>query len=389
MFKNHLKVVVINILVFLGLIMLIDFLAIAIYEARFLVRRISSRSDMTLERLPSLPAYEGVPWVNDYVRDQKQEQTTYFSFIGWRRLPMRTPTVNIDSNGVRLSIRYPGTPSNALKVAFLGGSTMWGSGAPDSLTIPSLFNRLGKGRYDAVNFGESSYNAYQGYQFLLQRTIEGYRPDIVVSYDGANNSTTNCPRPFAHAREKQITRLIKGADRQVLEEFTFKGHYLKPIGTLLRRTAEAAGIVKADTYFGKTTGNSEGPMTDEEAAGYLLDSWMATLDLAERIGARFLCILQPNVRVGQPNLSHMKEEDLGHFSFTYYEDLLRLIETDRYSRLKPHFMDLRNAFDGVPKLYVDFCHVSPKGNDIVARRIIERVDAMPAARDLKPIVTKD
>jgi hypothetical protein len=373
--RNHLRTIGVNLAVLIGLIIALDFLSISVFEARNLLKRSGEGKDDMLERMPRMPAFEGVPWIEEHVRDVKGETSSYVSFIGWRRNPMRSGTVNIDSSGVRFSFRHPSTGPTAVKAAFLGGSTMWGTGSPDSLTIPSHFNRLGGGRYDAVNYGESSYNAYQGYQFLLRRVLEGHRPDLVVSYDGVNNSPTICPRPFAHARETQIARLLRGADRPERDELTFKGHYLKPTLELMRKFAVATGIANRDTLPGETAGSERPPMSDAEAAKYLLDSWMATFGLAERVGARFLCVLQPNVRVGKPELNHLREEEKGPFTYTFYDDVLSLMETEPYRVLKPHFLDLRDAYDGVPKLYFDFCHVHPKGNQIIAQRILERLEA--------------
>ena len=379
--KSLFRTLGINAMVLVVLILALDFASISVFELRNLLRRDGVGPDEMVLQMAEKPAFEGSPWIDRHVRDVLEEQSAYVSFIGWRRKPMKTATINIDSNGVRRTHRHPSADARARKVAFLGGSTMWGTGSPDSLTIPSMFNLFGKGRYDAVNFGESSYNAYQGYQFLLLRLIHGYRPDIIVSYDGVNNSPTICPRPFAHARENQIAELLRGADRPVREDFSFKGHYLRPTGELLRRFAVRSGLMGRDTLPGETAGMSSQPMTDEDAARYLLDSWNATLDVAQRIGARFLCVLQPNVRVGQPDLSHMTEEEKGRFSFTYYKEVFRLMETERYQRLKPYFLDARHAFDGVPKLYFDFCHVAPRGNGIIAEAIKDRLESEERAED--------
>jgi hypothetical protein len=41
--------------------------------------------------------------------------------------------------------------------------------------------------------------------------------------------------------------------------------------------------------------------------------------------------------------------------------------------LKDNFVDLRHALDYDEYIYIDWCHLSPNGNEIIARQITEAV----------------
>ena len=58
-----------------------------------------------------------------------------------------------------------------------------------------------------------------------------------------------------------------------------------------------------------------------------------------------------------------------------YPKVLELIETPRYVELKGSFIDLSNAFDGDDYILIDQCHVSPNGNEIIARSIYDYISA--------------
>jgi hypothetical protein len=117
--------------------------------------------------------------------------------------------------------------------------------------------------------------------------------------------------------------------------------------------------------------------TDEEhfeAAVELLESWLATKRLCESVGAKFICILQPHIFIGKPSKEHLypnliKWQKMK--SFEYYEDVLELLETDKYQNLKENFINMTSIFDGIPLIYIDFRHVSHQGNEIIANRIAE------------------
>jgi lysophospholipase L1-like esterase len=79
----------------------------------------------------------------------------------------------------------------ATKLFFFGGSTMWGTGARDDFTIPSLISKSlygSKVNTKIVNYGESSYVSTQEMIFLINQLQQGNIPDVVVFYDGYNDT---------------------------------------------------------------------------------------------------------------------------------------------------------------------------------------------------------
>jgi hypothetical protein len=168
--------------------------------------------------------------------------TEYRSYIDWRRLPYRGQTINIDEQGIRFTPQSELATEKSPLVVFLGGSTMWGTGADDANTIPALFAKIAQGRYRAMNLAEAGYNAFQGYLFLKLQIINGLIPDIVVSYDGVNDALCLNPglRPFSHQREDQIRTAMRGKDRKHEEALSFSHFFLNPLKSFISLNPSSA-----------------------------------------------------------------------------------------------------------------------------------------------------
>src|SRR6185295_4216642 len=85
-------------------------------------------------------------------------------FVGFRRPPYQSKTVNVDSKGRRATPGADCRPGS-FKLFVYGGSTVWGTGSPDWGTIPGHLQRLLAGRFGGrlcvVNFGEGAWNTNQ------------------------------------------------------------------------------------------------------------------------------------------------------------------------------------------------------------------------------------
>ena len=78
-----------------------------------------------------------------------------------------------------------------MKVFMFGGSTMWGLGAGDDFTIPSIFAREANNKgisCEVANFGQYAFVSTQGVIELMLQLQKGNIPDVVIFYDGVNDT---------------------------------------------------------------------------------------------------------------------------------------------------------------------------------------------------------
>ena len=73
--------------------------------------------------------------------DGAADEQMYVPYVVWHRRPFAGELVNVDSRGERVTHFVSDAPG-ALRVWLLGGSTIWGMGAPDAETIPSRLARI-------------------------------------------------------------------------------------------------------------------------------------------------------------------------------------------------------------------------------------------------------
>jgi hypothetical protein len=355
------KIIITNLLVLLILVVALDFLSAFYFDVRSLVGNNPGASKCKDVRA-SLPNYKGYNWAEKHFQEFNELPTSYVSYTGWRRMPFNGETITIDAKGLRETHQCKNTNDSLPLVVFLGGSAMWGTGVTDEFTIPSYFAQKDNCTYYVLNYGESSYCAFQDYQFLLLKVVEGLRPRVVITYDGVNNSPYHLPGQFAHAREDQINRLLKEKKRSNKHDYYTLGALRDLVRELRRLFHQSNDPVFEEKEFTRER--------NRQAAIELLESWLLMRDLCMNTGTEFICVLQPNIFVGNPDLEHMKDH-LEYYQhrrsgFDFYRDVPGLLEGKKYEVLKDHFIDLTGIFDGKPGLYIDFCHVIPPGNKIIA-----------------------
>ncbi|MBC6426375.1 MAG: SGNH/GDSL hydrolase family protein [Ekhidna sp.] len=366
------KILSINILILIGLLIFVEFSSMLILNIEIAT---NSLRKVEYGKLAKLPNYEDHDWAKTYFQEYNSlGGADYQSYYGWRRLEFHGETINIDSAGIR---RTTGTALDEAKpkVVFLGGSTMWGAGVNDENTIPLLFHRKTDGAYNVINYGETSYTAYQSFIFLQTQIIKGKLrplPDLIISYDGVNNTSLERIGSFTHFREGQINQLLQ---RQNLEreEYLSMIYTKKLIGKVKQKYFPTALLIATPT--------EEQSM---QSAIELLDTWLLMKTYLTVLNIDFYCVLQPNAFVGKPSLDNInnfykslmrysaKEGALG---YKYYEYVRLLLETERkYFTLKENFIDMTNVLDDIPNLYIDFCHLSPNGNEIVVNNLLKHLN---------------
>lgn len=295
----------------------------------------------------------------------------YESYYVWRRPAMARETINIDADGLRRTFQ-PESADPAARIAFFGGSTMWGTGAPDDGTIPSFFAKA-MPSYEAINFGETGYTAHQSLNLFLRRHYEGFQPDVVVSYDGVNDVWNKCRRehtPYSHNREYEMRTVLKEGSADNPESFGFLVQPLINFAGKVSRTLASRRNAAGTT---SPYDCDENPEKAEQIARFLLADWSVMKMMVESYGGTFIPILQPHAYVSKTPLDHLDlSSSLGRQYEAVYPKVLELLPKE-FPALQENFADLQQALDQDDYVYIDWCHLSPNGNEVIAKEMVEIV----------------
>jgi hypothetical protein len=316
-------------------------------------------------RMAALPNYAGVDWARTHFQEFAALSSRYVSYIGWRREPFQGKTITL--TGPYAQRATVGTADSAKpSVYFFGGSTMWGTGADDANTIPSLVTQIGG--YRSVNYGESAYTAHQSLVLLIQLLQEGHRPNVVVFYDGANDVAHKCRSeltPTSHAREGQIRSALaatKGENvyglRYMAEPMLALAGVISSRIALLTRSWRS----RSEEHFACHSNRARA----QQIADNLIGDWDVARRLVESYGGKFIGMLQPVSYGSDTKLEHLQLSDVERRQFQAVYPLIRARMHDR-----PGLYDITGVLDRNEYLYVDFCHLSPNGNRHVAQRVVE------------------
>ena len=244
---------------------------------------------------------------------------------------------------------------------------MWGYGAPDSLTIPSQFVSL-SGHYVATNFGQIAYTAHQSLETLIQQVQRGERSDLVVFYDGVNEVLHKCRSEhgwFSHGREAVIREILNRPS-----PLTWR-HMVEPFHAFAKMAkASIRGIFSenSDIRAGELYDCDVNPEKAERVAEALYQDWRIAKLIVESWGGKFYGFLQPVSFLSKTKKEHLPSDPLLERQYAAVYPLKRMkIEREG------NFVDISDILDRPETIYFDAVHVSPVGNELVARRIIRHI----------------
>jgi hypothetical protein len=186
-----------------------------------------------------------------------------------------------------------------------------------------------------------------------------------VFYDGANEVLHKCRVEndyFSHSNEARI--------RDSLEyKPTEFGYYARPVMAVVKSLVAGLGGKPKNAKFYDCASD---PKKADLVAEALVQDWLAARQVSELSGARFTAFLQPIAYFSKSRLSHLKlDEDLGE----QYKAVYPLIRAKMSQRGVG--IDLTNVLDHDDYYFIDFCHVSPNGNEIIAQAMSKTLSAQP------------
>lgn len=334
----------------------------------------ASTRPLTPDARVTLPVYDGFYWAHQYGLDQAAHygasEKKWKPYTLWKRGHFASTYVNIDSTDLRVTPKRP--LPDARKVFVFGGSTVWGTGSPDSLTIPAQLQQLLGSGYDVYNYGEAGYVHAQCQQLFLQLLAEGHVPDVAVFLDGANDTYTGVYSPgvprHPHQRGNPLAEKLRGIPG------------LSNYALLVERIGMSA-----------TGGMRESTVYDVQCRPHIPDRAARTVETYLRMTVQTAAIantmgVEPHFFWQPAMLADTKafqpyENDLAKdysavmteaFATTYAIAEQRIADADPGN---VHFIG--HAFDTVSQpIYIDWCHTGPQGNaiiaDIMARTILKQ-----------------
>ncbi len=317
----------------------------------------------------NLPNYENNRGLAEKIfYDYKMVAHEYAPFMGWKTLLYSGETLTIGSDGYR-KVSNTNSIKSRLKVGLFGGSTLWGEGASDDGTIPSIVAKLNP-HIEVYNFGQLAFNSRQNLAVLTNLYSSGKKLDLVIFYDGVNDAAFLCPKQVSvpgHRMEPVFKERLYSGSKYLINKALYK-YFVQNIVNFTNRIRV--------NYLGQKMESEYLCYRDEDKidkiAQGMLNNWRLAEQMVVSNGGKFIGVLQPMAYRGKAKIDHLEkmDQELGKSMNMVYDKILAKIDTSSSIQV----LNLVDAFDRNEYIYIDFCHVSTNGNKIIANRITEFIN---------------
>lgn len=351
-----LKLIAVNLLTFMVLLILVNWGCGVFLKKTGTVHR------------DQLPNYSNDPaYAKEIFNDYNRVQHRYEPFVGWKMLPYTGKTLHVSMDGRRTHNTGDEVEKKERSVHFFGGSTMWGEGSDDDHTIPALFNSFNPGT-EVHNHAQLAYNSRQELDALISLYSENVTPDVVVFYDGVNDAAFLCPKDITELPAHRLVPMYR--DKLYTGKATVISGLLSDL--FIKNIVKTIQVVTYKPSPDRSPYNcASDPEKAEQIAEMMMRNWEMAHELVTARNGKFLAFLQPAAFIGKPKTDHLKlDEALGE----NFQEIYRRIKTKIAERNYTWIVDLSDKFDGNEYIYIDFCHVSPNGNEIIAKEISKVVN---------------
>jgi len=350
--------------------------------------------------------YSDTEWASKYYKEieevEKGRTLRWQPYVYWRRTPRRGQYINIGSDGLRktINVSISEGASPPIKVFMFGGSTMWGLGAGDDSTIPSIFAEEAKNKgmnCEVVNFGQYAYVSTQEVIELMLQLQKGNIPDIVIFYDGVNDtfsgfqlSVPGLPHDEIR-REKEFCLL----ERKELQTLAVQSA-IRQLSTMrfLHGVLQKSGL-RPDN-FQPVPLEYEKAVADKGALAHAVaETYLNNIKLVQTLSRSYgftsLFYWQPVIYTKQ----HLTEYERQSLDLDVHYPGMKEFYLDTYAALRKSsaeldksgaFHDISSIFSEVHEpIFVDFNHMGGKGNSFIARRMAEDFVSCLRANTKSPV----
>lgn len=356
-FKSYKSVAVIalNTVLLLVMIEAISSAGLWAYD-RFLIRE-----DPQFNRPP-----ENSEWAEGFNDEYKRKATRYEPYVIWKNQPFQGTHINIDSDGNRVTPNSK-CEQNSYVVFMFGGSTTWGTGVPDWATVPAYFQKELASRITkpvcVKNFGQEAWVSTQNLIELVRHLQVNERPNLVVFYDGVNDSTLNDGVAGSHDGASWLRdRLNPNQESRLLRDVAERTDSYRFL-QLIRGANES----KVD----ETPSDAEA--LGEAVANVYLTNFRIVKNLAHDFNFEYAFFWQPNARWGNKPLTPEEKE------FVQQEPVDLAMKTaytkvSNETKTNDHLFFIADVFDNTTsQVYIDPVHLTPEGNAMIAKAMMDRL----------------
>jgi lysophospholipase L1-like esterase len=336
--------------------------------------------------------YSDTEWASKYYKEieevEKGRTLRWQPYVYWRRTPRRGQYINIGSDGLRKTINVSMSEGSSppIKVFMFGGSTMWGLGAGDDSTIPSIFAEEAKNKginCEVVNFGQYAYVSTQEVIELTLQLQKGNIPDIVIFYDGVNDTFSGFQLsvpglPHDEIRREKEFCLLERKELQTLaaQSVIRQLSIMRFLHGVLQKSGLRRDLVQPVSL------EYEKAISDKESLSRaVVETYLNNIKLVQTLSQSYgftpLFYWQPVIYTKQ----HLTEYERQSLELDVNYPGMKEFYLDTYGALRKSsagldksvtFHDISSIFGDVHEpIFVDFNHMGGKGNSFIARRMAD------------------
>jgi len=272
-------------------------------------------------------------------------------------------TIDINNNGFRGNEIEVKKAIDTYRIFVIGGSTVFGVGSSSNeTTIPGYlqeyFLTIPELNVEVINAGIPK--AFSNTEFnYIQNEILDYEPDLLIIYDGWNDSSRPANKYFINSGE---TSLFSEIMRVLM-----KNQYYETVGILIKNWNN----FRADTTDSFTKPNYD---DIDERVKLWKQTWTKVCNQGEKEGFEVIVTLQPILGTGNKQLTIEEQKNYVRFhqDIVLPNYLKYIPAVNELNSICSNSMDLTNIFDNnLETIYYDKGHVGDVGNKIIAKKLFE------------------
>lgn len=318
--------------------------------------------------------YKNADWVDAFANEWKPSNVfAYKAYVGWERKPFTGKTINIDETNMRLSA-HSQCAIDAYTIWVFGGSTVWGAGTPDWLSIPSQLAEMYEkdGRPVCVhNYGQQAWvNSQEVVKFTLELKTAQRNPDLVIFYDGPGDvyETYQSGKAGLHQNFDSMAGMFERRTSAGSGSFQY-----------LLSTNAGRILMPAPTH---TALQKDPNIIAQQTIQTYMDNVRFVQALAREYGFAPAFFWQPTISLGHKHLTPAEQiaRDAARQRTPGLEEANQAAYALFEANCKAPLFCIMDAFDQADgTIYFDDAHVDAEGNWLIAKKMYDALHAQSAA----------